>query len=137
MAGRKYSLFETSAFLSQRASEKQRENRFKFVQSIEPLRGPQVRNQTRQKISESHSKSSAGHLQPLLLPHVRKTGPLKPSFFFHLSIPFPRRSKCMSLNQEKITNDIFDLYLSHFTNYKGTACSVRQVLESAWLILIP
>lgn len=37
----------------------------------------------------------------------------------------------------KKTNDNFGLYLSHFIKYKGTACPVRQVLESPWLILIP
>lgn len=139
MAGRKYSLFENSAFLSQQASKEQSQNRFKFIQSTEPLRGLQVRNQIRQKISGSHSKSSAEHLQPLLLPHVRKTRPLKPCFFFflHLSAPFPRGSSCMSSNQERKTNDTFGLYLSHFIKYKGTACSVRQALESPWLILIP
>lgn len=94
-------MFENSAFLSQRASKEQSENRFKFVQSIEPLRGLQVRNQMPQKISGSHSKSSAGHLQPLLLPHVRKTRPLKPSFLLHLSAPFPRGSPCMSSNQKR------------------------------------
>lgn len=101
MAGRKYSLFENSAFLSQQASKEQSQNRFKFIQSTEPLRGLQVRNQIRQKISGSHSKSSAEHLQPLLLPHVRKTRPLKPSFFLHLSAPFPRGSSCMSSNQKR------------------------------------
>lgn len=126
MAGRKYSLFETSAFLRQRASEKQRESRFKFVQSIEPLRGLQVRNQIRQKISESHSKSSAGHLQPLLLPHVRKTRPLKPFFSFSPVYTLSQRIIVYVFKSgKKKTNDSFDLYLSHFTKYKGTACSIR------------
>ena len=101
MAGRKYSLFEISAFLSQQASKEQSQNRFKFIQSTEPLRGLQVRNQIRQKISGSHSKSSAGHLQPLLLPRVRKTRPLKPSFLLHLFASFPRGSLCTSSNQER------------------------------------
>lgn len=138
MAGRKHSLFETSAFLSQRASEKQRENRFKFIQSIGPLRVLQVRNQIRQKISESHSKSSAGHLQTLLLPHVRKTRPPKPFFSFSPVYTLSQRIIVYGFESgEKKTNDNFDLYLSHFTKYKGTAYSVRQVLQSAWLILIP
>lgn len=129
MAGRKYSLFENSAFLSQQASKEQSQNRFKFIQSIEPLRGLQVRNQIWQKISGSHSKSSAGHLQPLLRPHAL--------FSSSPVCALSQRIIVYVFEPGKKTNDTFDLYLSHFIKYKGTACSVRQALESPWLILIP
>lgn len=37
----------------------------------------------------------------------------------------------------KKTSDNFGLNLRHFIKYKGTACPVRQVMESPLLILIP